>query len=50
MKFVVFTDLDATMLDLTTCEWLSAQESLLGFKLSNCSLVFAPPDDFSGVR
>jgi hypothetical protein len=50
MKFVAFTDLDATMLDLTTCELLSAQESLSGFKLSNCGLVFAPPNGFSGVR
>jgi predicted mannosyl-3-phosphoglycerate phosphatase (HAD superfamily) len=49
MRFIVFTDLDA-LLDSVTYEWRPAQDALSALKMLNSSLVFAPPDDFSGVR
>lgn len=39
MKLVVFTDLDATLLDPDTYQWLPAQKALLELKARCCGLV-----------
>jgi mannosyl-3-phosphoglycerate phosphatase len=39
MKLVVFTDLDATLLDPKTYEWLPAQQAVLALKARDSSLV-----------
>jgi len=39
MKFVVFTDLDATLLDPVTYEWRPAQDAISALKMLNGSLV-----------
>ena len=39
MKLVVFTDLDATLLDPDTYQWLPAQEALLALKARYSGLV-----------
>ena len=39
MKLVVFSDLDATLLDPDTYQWLPAQEALLALKARNSGLV-----------